>query len=49
MSKPLKLTLTNVTCQDEQVGEPGKDEIGLGSRLGRAAPRNAVESIAAEC
>jgi hypothetical protein len=27
MSKPLKLSLTKVTCQDEQVGEPGKDEM----------------------
>src|SRR5262245_47876405 len=29
MSKPLNLTLTKVTCQDEQMGEPGKDEMYL--------------------
>lgn len=29
MSKPLKLTLTKVACQAEQMGEPGKDEMYL--------------------
>src|SRR5690349_9621951 len=29
MSKPLRLTLTKVTCQDEQMGEPGKDGMYL--------------------
>ena len=29
MSKPLKLTLTKVACQDDQMGEPRKDEIYL--------------------